>query len=171
MKLLRKYLRGTPRLFAYLATLVLLAGGLGACSVAPPEVAPTAALIAPPPADPPTLYPARVPRFLQTGLASWYGKGFSRKPTASGERYDPKELTAAHRSLPLDTMVRVINLANGQMVMVRINDRGPFAPGRIIDLSQGAARRLGMTKSGVAPVRIEVFDTDQSQKLAEIPLP
>lgn len=172
MKLAREHFRGSPRLFAYLVALVLSAGGLGACSVAPPPAAPAAvALIPPPPAAPPTASPTEGPRFVQTGLASWYGNEFKSKETASGERFHPNDLTAAHRSLPLETIVRVTNLTNGQTVIVRVNDRGPFARDRIIDLSRGAAKRLGMAKAGVAPVRIEVFDADQTQKLAEIPTP
>ena len=78
-----------------------------------------------------------------------------------------KELTAAHRTLPLHTVVRVTNLANDRTVLVRINDRGPFARGRIIDISHTAALQLGMAKAGVAPVRIEVDDSDRSRQLAE----
>ena len=76
------------------------------------------------------------------------------------------ELTAAHRSLPLDTVVRVTNLANDRTVLVRINDRGPFAHGRIIDISRSAALELGMAKAGVAQVLIEVYDSDQWRRLA-----
>jgi rare lipoprotein A len=77
------------------------------------------------------------------------------------------ELTAAHRSLPLHTMVRVTNLDNDLTVLVRINDRGPFTRGRIIDISHNAALQLGMAKAGVAEVRIEVFNSDQTQSIAE----
>jgi rare lipoprotein A len=112
--------------------------------------------------------PAReVASFAQEGLASWYGRRFHRRHTASGEHFDMKELTAAHRTLPLHTVVRVTNLANDRTVLVRINDRGPFARGRIIDISHTAALQLGMAKAGVAPVRIEVYDSDQSRQLAE----
>src|SRR2546429_1850374 len=93
--------------------------------------------------------PARV----QVGLGSWYA--LPGRSTASGERYDQTQLTAAHRSLPLGTRVLVTNLANGKSVRVRINDRGPFARGRVIDVSRAAARRLGMIGTGTAPVRIE----------------
>jgi rare lipoprotein A len=95
------------------------------------------------------------PNFFQTGVASWYGKGLKGGKTASGERFDPEELTAAHRTLPFGTTVRVINLRNGRSISVRITNRGPFIRGRIIDLSPAAARKLGITKSGVARVRIE----------------
>jgi rare lipoprotein A len=91
------------------------------------------------------------------GMASWYGYDGSGNRTATGERYNPEGLTAAHRSLPFGTRVRVTNTRNGRSVVVRINDRGPFIRGRVIDLSAGAARILGMMRSGVAPVRIEVL--------------
>lgn len=91
------------------------------------------------------------------GMASWYGYDGSGNKTASGERYNPEGMTAAHRSLPLGTRVRVTNTRNGRSVVVRINDRGPYIGGRIIDLSAGAARILRMMKTGVAPVRIEIL--------------
>lgn len=91
------------------------------------------------------------------GVASWYGYDGSGNRTATGERFNPEGLTAAHRSLPFGTRVRVTNTRNGRSVVVRINDRGPFIRGRIIDLSAGAARFLGMMGSGVAPVRVEVL--------------
>ena len=91
------------------------------------------------------------------GWASWYGYDGSGNRTATGERYNPEGLTAAHRSLPFGTRVRVTNTRNGRSVVVRINDRGPFIRGRIIDVSAGAARRLRMISSGVAPVRVEVL--------------
>ena len=102
--------------------------------------------------------------FTQTGLASWYAKSRRSKRTASGEKMINTEMTAAHRSLPLNTRVRVTNLANGASVMVRINDRGPFINGRVIDLSPAAASELGMKDAGVAPVRLEVFAADQATK-------
>jgi rare lipoprotein A len=91
------------------------------------------------------------------GMASWYGYDGSSSQTPSGERYNPEALTAAHRSLPLGTKIRVTNTRNGRSVVVRINDRGPYIRGRIIDLSAGAARLLGMIGSGVAPVSLEVL--------------
>ncbi|MBO3457187.1 septal ring lytic transglycosylase RlpA family protein [Aetokthonos hydrillicola Thurmond2011] len=91
------------------------------------------------------------------GVASWYGYDGSGSQTAAGERYNPEGMTAAHRSLPLGTKVRVTNTRNGRSVVVRINDRGPYVRGRIIDLSAGAARILGMMGSGVAHVRIDVL--------------
>jgi len=92
-----------------------------------------------------------------TGQASWYGPGFYGNRTASGEVLRPGTYTAAHRSLPFGTRVRVTNLNNGRSAVVRINDRGPFTGGRIIDLAHGAATDLGVTASGVATVRLEVL--------------
>jgi len=92
----------------------------------------------------------------QAGLASWYGPGFYGRQTASGRVYTGAGLTAAHRSLPFGTAVRVTNLANGRRVVVVVDDRGPFVRGRVIDLSAAAARRLGMVRDGVVPVRIRV---------------
>ncbi|NIA68719.1 septal ring lytic transglycosylase RlpA family protein [Pelagibius litoralis] len=92
-----------------------------------------------------------------TGLASWYGKRFHGRLTASGTRFDMAALTAAHRSLPFGTRVRVINQANQRSVVVTINDRGPFIKGRVIDLSRAAARELAFIDSGVTKVRVEVL--------------
>jgi rare lipoprotein A len=97
------------------------------------------------------------PGFTQDGIASWYGPGFHGKKTASGETYDMYELTAAHNLLPLKTLVKVTNLANGKEMVVRINDRGPFVNDRMIDLSLAAARGLGVVKPGTAPVRLTVL--------------
>lgn len=90
-----------------------------------------------------------------TGMASYYKSG---RLTANGERFNPMGLTAAHRSLPFGTLVRVTNLGTGRAVVVRINDRGPFIRSRVIDLSLGAARVVGLTKTGVARVKFEVVD-------------
>ena len=91
------------------------------------------------------------------GIASYYGREFHGKRTASGEIYNMRKYTAAHRTLPFGSIVRVTNLSNGRSVKVRINDRGPFVKGRIIDLSYGAARKLGIIESGTAKVRIDVL--------------
>ena len=96
-------------------------------------------------------------RYQVSGEASWYGPGFNGNYTANGEIYNQSALTAAHKTLPFGTRVRVTNLYNGRSVVVRINDRGPFIPGRIIDLSQGAAQVIGVTSSGVAPVRMDIL--------------
>ena len=94
---------------------------------------------------------------VTTGVASWYGWRFHGRPTASGEPYDMFAMTAAHRTLPFDTLVRVSLMGGGDGVEVRINDRGPFVDDRIIDLSLGAARELGMLRSGVAEVQLLVL--------------
>ena len=94
-------------------------------------------------------------RVIDVGEASYYGRAFAGNPTASGEPFNPTELTAAHRSLPFGTRVRVTNLRNGQSVIVRINDRGPFVQDRIIDVSRAAARAIGMIRRGSARVRLE----------------
>src|SRR5215469_13887337 len=96
-------------------------------------------------------------RTIQVGIASWYGHPFHGRPTASGEIYDMEKMTAAHRTLPLGTVVRVVNLGNGQKAEVRINDRGPFVQDRIIDLSHAAAQAISMP--GIANVRLEVIST------------
>jgi len=100
------------------------------------------------------------PRVLavKTGQASWYGPGFYGRRTASGETFSRGALTAAHPYLPFGTKVRVTNLWNGRSQVVRINDRGPFHGGRVIDLAHGAANVLGLTASGVARVKLEVLD-------------
>ncbi|MEA5553596.1 septal ring lytic transglycosylase RlpA family protein [Anabaena cylindrica UHCC 0172] len=91
------------------------------------------------------------------GIASWYGYDWAGRKTANGERFNPEAMTAAHRSLPMGTKVRVTNTRNNRSVVVRINDRGPYIGGRIIDVSIGAAKLLGMVGSGVAPVRIDIL--------------
>ncbi|TGP39848.1 septal ring lytic transglycosylase RlpA family protein [bacterium M00.F.Ca.ET.228.01.1.1] len=111
--------------------------------------------------------------FRQTGLASWYGKIFQGRRTASGERYDMHALTAAHRTLPLGACVRVTSLARMRSVVVRINDRGPFVRGRIIDLSYAAAEALGVRGAGSAQVRLEhiapVRGADGARRCMELP--
>ncbi len=92
-----------------------------------------------------------------SGSASWYGGKFHGRTTANGERYDMHKLTAAHKTLPFGTKVKITNQRNGETVVVRINDRGPYAGRRIIDLSRAAADKIGMLRSGVAPVKVEVI--------------
>ena len=99
---------------------------------------------------------SRVPN-AEEGTASWYGPGFDGKLTANGETFDTTKLTAAHQTLPFDTLVRVTNLENNRVVVVRVNDRGPFVGGRILDLSQAAAEKLDMVGSGTAKVRLELL--------------
>jgi rare lipoprotein A len=113
-------------------------------------------------------------RKYQVGKASWYGRLFQHKKTASGEPYDMNDFTAAHRTLPLGTWVKVTNLKNDKSVMVRINDRGPVRKSRILDLSYGAAMILGVGNDGVAKVRLDVIETPTvainiSPKVAEGP--
>lgn len=100
--------------------------------------------------------PELEPTGSETGTASYYDAAYHGRATASGERYDAAALTAAHRSLPFGTRVRVTNLANGRSVVVTVTDRGPFKRGRIIDVSTRAARRLGFLREGTARVRVEV---------------
>lgn len=120
---------------------------------------PAAELAALPPAAAPAPEPAPEPGVAEslTGLASWYGKDFHGRLTASGEPYDMAALTAAHQTLPFGSRVRVTNLANGRSVVVTINDRGPFVDSRLIDLSHAAAKKLGILQDGVAEVRVDVL--------------
>ena len=94
----------------------------------------------------------------QSGKASYYAKSFTGRKTASGERLHRDSMTCAHRSYPFGTLLRVTNISNGRQVVVRVNDRGPFRKGRIIDLSWGAAKELGMIAQGIAPVTVEKVD-------------
>jgi rare lipoprotein A len=118
-----------------------------------PEAEPVPAPVKAEPPKPPA--PAVVS--VSTGQASWYGPGFFGNRTASGEVLRPGTLTAAHRTLPFGTKVRVTNLWNGRSAVVRINDRGPFHGARVIDLAHGAANQLGLVASGVAKVKLEVL--------------
>jgi rare lipoprotein A len=111
-------------------------------------------------ARPAAVTPPAVRGSTQTGQASWYGQAHHGRMTASGERYDMHALTAAHPTLPFGTRVRVVNLDNERAVDVRINDRGPVTPGRIIDLSYAAARALGAVAAGLIPVRLTVLAAD-----------
>ncbi len=105
--------------------------------------------------------------FTQRGIASWYGKKFHGKKTSSGEDYNMYAMTAAHKTLPIPIYVEVTNLDNGRKAIVRVNDRGPFHPGRIIDLSYAAATRLGVTRTGTANVRIRVIDARTKETNAQ----
>lgn len=114
-------------------------------------------------------YPAENFKYVETGIASWYGPKFHGRKTANGETYDMNALTAAHRTLPLPSVVRVINLKNGRSLNLRVNDRGPFARGRIIDVSRRASQLLGFQRAGTARVRVEIVaDESQQLKLAAI---
>ena len=108
-------------------------------------------------------YPREDFGYDETGIASWYGPGFHGKYTANGEVYDQDAMTAAHRTLPMPSLVQVTNLENGRSIKVRINDRGPFAHGRIIDLSRRAADLLGFQRQGTAKVRVRILETESRQ--------
>jgi rare lipoprotein A len=111
------------------------------------------------------------PGFFQDGVASWYGPGFHGKKTASGEVYDMHGMTAAHSILPLNTIVKVANLKNGQEVVVRVNDRGPFIGDRVIDLSFEAARKLGIVAPGTMPVRVSVLGPGDTRLASRLSVP
>lgn len=103
-------------------------------------------------------YPKEQPAYDEVGYASWYGKDFHGKKTANGEIYNMNALTAAHKTLPLPTFVKVTNLENGRTILLRVNDRGPFVKGRIIDISRRGAQLLGFDKQGVTKVRVQAVD-------------
>lgn len=154
--------------------------GLSACASKPPPAPPASpAATAQPQPVPGGTYKVGTPyqiagvwyypqvdyTYNQTGIASWYGPGFHTKVTANGELYNENELTAAHQTLPMPSLVRVTNLENGRSIVVRINDRGPFVPGRIIDMSRRGAQLLGFDQKGTAKVRVEVL-ADESRAIA-----
>lgn len=112
-------------------------------------------------------YPAEDLQYVETGIASWYGPQFHGKQTANGEIFDMNALSAAHRTLPMPSVVRVVNLENGRSLIVRVNDRGPFARGRIIDMSRRAAQILGFQRNGTARVRVEIVP-DESRRLKQL---
>jgi rare lipoprotein A len=128
---------------------------LAACAE---QASPPAVASLPPPAPP----APEQPFFSQVGTASWYGGFLHGRKTASGERFNMNDLTAAHRAVKLGTVLRVTNLDNGRTTTVRVNDRGPYVNNRIIDLSAAAARDLDMKQDGLARVRIEAFAADQA---------
>ena len=109
-------------------------------------------------------YPKRVDGYTQKGVASWYGDEEHGNKTASGERFNRYAYTAAHKSLPFGTVVRVTNLENGEDVVVTINDRGPFVRGRVIDLSYASARSIDLIRTGIANVKLEVISSPSSRK-------
>ncbi|MFP5228241.1 MAG: septal ring lytic transglycosylase RlpA family protein [Acidobacteriota bacterium] len=108
-------------------------------------------------------------RWYQLGVASWYGKFFEGRTTASGEPFDPSQLTCAHRTLPLGSVLRVTNLRNHKSVVVTVNDRGPVPEDRVIDLSKAAANALGFTDQGLAPVKVELIGPQD--ELAQLLMP
>jgi rare lipoprotein A len=112
-------------------------------------------------------YPRVDPDYDETGIGSWYGLPFHGRDTANGESYDMNELTAAHKTLPMPTMVRVTNLENGRSLVLRVNDRGPFVNGRIIDVSRRAAQLLGFEITGTAKVRVQAMSADGAAVFAD----
>jgi rare lipoprotein A len=158
--------------------LLVMTGLAGCATQAPPPpqqpAAPQQPMVAPspmpqqpmaPPRQPPAVPPqslAAGPFFTQTGLASFYGRAHAGKRTASGEKFDHLDFTAAHRTLAFGTLVRVTNLSNGRTVTVEISDRGPRIESRIVDLSLAAASALGMKQKGIARVKLEAFRADQA---------
>jgi len=106
-----------------------------------------------------------ISNFVQEGIASWYGPGFQGRKTANGERFNTHDFTAAHKTLPFNTILKVTNLDNEKFTVVRINDRGPYVRGRIIDLSQAAKTEIGM--GGLAKVRIEIYNPEEEEKEEE----
>ena len=179
--------------FVRVAGAAALFAVLAACTTAPPAASPSPRAPAPrptvvPPHDAPgqpvdevappvslterprpELLGGEVPREFQRGTASWYGPRFNGRRTASGERFDMREFTAAHRTLPFGTLVRVHSLVNGRDVDVRITDRGPYAGNRIIDLSRAAAEELGMLGLGFKEVVLMV--PESTPAVAVTPLP
>ncbi len=115
-------------------------------------------------------HPKEDPAYDEVGMASWYGPNFHGRTTANGETYDQYAMTAAHPTLPMPSLVEVTNLANGMTVVLRINDRGPFAKGRIIDVSKAAAEKLGFKKQGVTRVRVRVVEEDQGPRPEAAPV-
>ena len=113
-------------------------------------------------------YPAEEPFYDEKGIASWYGEPFHGELTANGEIYDMHELTAAHKTLPMPVYVRVTNLDNGTSLVLRVNDRGPFIAGRIIDVSRRAAQLLDFEARGTVRVRVQVIDPDSKKTWAEL---
>ncbi|HVI98434.1 MAG TPA: septal ring lytic transglycosylase RlpA family protein [Sphingomonas sp.] len=151
-----------PRLARLLPLLALTA--LAACAGGYKPVSDTPVKIGRPYTVRGTTYvPAADPGYDMLGYASWYGSE-SGNMTANGEKFRPGAITAAHKTLPLPTYVEVTSLQTGRTILVRINDRGPFARGRIIDLSKGAAEQLGIRAAGTAPVRVRVVDPPERDK-------
>jgi rare lipoprotein A len=148
------------RLFALFFLLALTAAGCAhrhprAGRPVPPAPAPSPA----PSREPAARAPAGPLKLIEEGIASWYGVPYHGRRASNGEIYDMHKLTAAHRTLPFETMVRVTNLKNGKQTQVRITDRGPFVEGRILDLSLAAAREIEMVADGIARVRLELISS------------
>lgn len=114
-----------------------------------------------------TYYPKEDKNYKEVGMASWYGSDFHNKRTANGEKYNMNDYTAAHRTLPMPCIVKVTNLENGKSVKVRINDRGPFAKNRIIDVSKKVAKKLDFHEQGTTKVKVEYLDEETQELLKE----
>lgn len=112
-----------------------------------------------------TYYPQEYVHYSEIGLASWYGDDFHNKQTANGEIFNMNDMTAAHKTLPLPSIVKVTNLENGRSVIVRVNDRGPFVDNRIIDVSKRAAEELGFKNSGLMSVKVELLKKETEEFL------
>ena len=158
-----------------LLVLVLALGFLSGCGHKPVSVAvPPPPSVEPPPSEesgearPSAVVSDAIeiphdakPLLVETGIASWYGAPYHNRRGSNGEIYDMRAMTAAHRTLPLGSIVRVTSIDNGSSAVVRITDRGPFIQGRIVDLSQAAAQKIGLVQRGTAEVRLEVLKTPQ----------
>jgi rare lipoprotein A len=166
-------------LMRYRPLVLLLIAGLAGCATQAPPPASRPSLPPQPPVvaapaprqpeapQPPALPPqtlAAGPFFTETGLASFYGLAHAGLRTASGEKFDHRAFTAAHRTLPFGTLVRVTNLGNGRTVTVEITDRGPRIKSRVIDVSLAAAQEIDMQRNGVVRVRVEAFQADQPER-------
>src|SRR3984957_15984459 len=169
-------LRVPVRAVAFMTTAALLAGAgvarfasVNAQSATNQNQLGTVIVNVDPPVVPVKAKPAKKHRWYQLGMASWYGSAFQGPPTASGEDFDMNDLTAAHRNLPLGTLLRVTNLRNKRSVIVRVNDRGPVPEDRVIDLSYAAAETLGFSERGIAPVKVEFLPA--SSEVAQLNLP
>ncbi|MCH7496505.1 MAG: septal ring lytic transglycosylase RlpA family protein [Candidatus Marinimicrobia bacterium] len=166
----------TARKFRWLAVGLMASLLMAGCASAPrytsgkktPRKKPATSRRIPPPAK--RLPSVRLPPgTVLTGVSSFYGPDFHGKLTANGEVYDMYGLTAAHRTLPLNTIIRVMNLANGRHLIVRINDRGPYIEGRMLDLSYGAALKLGFIGQGTTRVRIEIIELGDDVYMKHLP--
>ena len=170
---MRRTLHSAMRLTRTLALIALAAAGLSACATPQPRLA-IQTLERRAPSGPPSpeamkglrgtekpyqvkgiwYYPKADPHYVETGVGSWYGEQFHNRRTANGELFDMDQPSAAHKTLPLPSLVEVTNLDNGRKMIVRVNDRGPFVDSRVIDLSRAAAEQLGYRDRGVARVRV-----------------
>ena len=152
------------RRIAHGLTIALMIVGLGAAqgpNISEAKPAPVSSV-----AVPEVRHQVEKTKPYQVGTASWYGENFDGKPTASGELYNMHDMTAAHLKLPMGSFVKVTNLRNGRSVVVRVNDRGPIVPGRIIDLSSGAAQAIQMRGRGIQRVRLDLVEVPQQNLVA-----